>query len=258
MAKFDPTVPSIARVYDYFLGGKDNFAADRELGDRMLALVPRTAEIALENRQFLSRAVTWAATQGIGQFIDLGCGMPTTPNTHESARAVIGDARVVYVDSDPVVVNHLHHLLAKGNPGICAVDGDVRDVAAILDGVRTGLDLSAPVCLVAGFLLHFFTADAARDLMARYVAALAPGSLTIISVIHAPESQAGDEGLSTYSSKAAPIYSHRLPDIASFFSSHELVPPGIVSGRQWRPGWELENPPRPDDNVVVGVARKQA
>lgn len=257
MVKFDPNTPSIARVYDYFLGGKDNFAADRELADRLLALVPQSADMAMENRQFLSRAVTWAANQGIAQFIDLGCGMPTVPNTHKSARAIIGDARVVYVDNDPVVVNHLHTLTAKGNPGVSVVDGDVRDVAAILDSVRAGLDLSAPACLVAGFLLHFFTADAARDLITRYEAALAPGSCLVISVIHAPESEAGDEGLNMYSSKAAAIYSHPLPDIASFFGPLELVPPGIVGGRLWRPRWELGNPPHPGNNVLVGVASKQ-
>jgi O-methyltransferase involved in polyketide biosynthesis len=113
---------------------------------------------------------------------------------------------VVYVDNDPVVVNHLHALLAKGDPGVSVVDGDVRDVAMILDGVRAGLDLAEPACLVAGFLLHFFTADDARELIARYTAVLAPGSHLVISVIHPPASRAASEGLSTYSSKAAPIY----------------------------------------------------
>src|SRR5215469_10833812 len=115
------------------------------------SLVPLIAELVPENRQFLSRAATWVANQGIGQFIDLGCGMPTAPNTHESARAIIDDARVVYVDNDPVVVNHLLALLAKGNPGVTVVDGDVRDVAAVLDTVGEVLDLSAPTCLVVGY-----------------------------------------------------------------------------------------------------------
>jgi len=105
VTKFDPSTPSIARVYDYILGGKDNFQADRELADRLLTLVPLIAELVPENRQFLSRAATWVANQGIGQFIDLGCGMPTAPNTHESVQAIDRDARVAYVDNDPVVVN---------------------------------------------------------------------------------------------------------------------------------------------------------
>jgi O-methyltransferase involved in polyketide biosynthesis len=256
VAKFDPGIPSIARVYDYVLGGKDNFAADRELGDQLLTLLPLIAEQAVENRQFLARAAAWVASQGIGQFIDLGCGLPTVPNTHESVHAVNGDARVAYVDHDPVVVNHLHALLAKGNPGVSVVDGDVRDVAAILDGLLADLDLSAPACLVAGFLLHFFTADAARDLMARYTAVLAPGSYLVVSVIQPDETDAADEGLGVYTSKAAPIYRHPMPDIASFFGQLELVPPGIVNARQWRAGWESSTPPRPDNYVVVGVARK--
>ncbi len=256
MTTFDPSTPSIARVYDYVLGGKDNFAADRVLGDRLLALLPLIAELAVENRQFLSRAVTWAANQGIGQFIDLGCGLPTAPNTHESAQALIGDARVAYVDSDPVVVSHLQALLAKGKPGVSVVSGDVRDAAAILSGVRAGLELTEPVCLVAGYLLHFFTADAARDLMAEYVAALAPGSCLVLSVLHA-DSEAADAGLSTYSSAAAPVYSHAMPEIASFFGTLELVPPGVADARQWHPDWQLRNPPPRGSQVVVGVARKQ-
>ena len=258
MAKFDPKIPSIARVYDYWLGGKDNFAADRELADRMLTLVPPIADCVIENRQFLSRAVTWAANDGIGQFIDLGCGMPTAPNTHESAQAIKGAARVVYVDNDPVVVNHLDALLAKGNPGVSVVDGDVRDAAAVIDRVGEVLDLSAPSCLVVGYLLHFFTADAARELMASYAAALAPGSCVVISVFQAAKSAAADEGLSMYASKAAQAYSHPLPDVASFFGPMELVPPGMVDARQWRPGWELPNVPLRDNYVVVAVARKQS
>ncbi len=255
MPEFDPSTPSIARVYDYVLGGKDNFAADRELAGRLLTLVPQIKELATENRQFLARAVTWAANEGIGQFIDLGCGLPTTPNTHESAQAVNPGARVVYVDNDPVVVTHLRALLAQGNAGVSVVDGDARDVPAILGRVRTGLDLSAPACLVIGYLLHFFTAGAARDLVARYAAALAPGSYLVLSVLHA-DSEAADEGLSAYSSAAAPVYSHPMPDIASFFGSLELVPPGLADARQWRPGWDAANLPPRDSRVIAGVARK--
>jgi O-methyltransferase involved in polyketide biosynthesis len=256
VAGFDPDTPSIARVYDYVLGGKDNFAADRRLAQQLLTLVPLIAELAVENRQFLARAVGWAARQGVGQFIDLGSGLPTAPNTHESAQAVLPRARVVYVDNDPVVVNHLNALLAKGNPGVSVVDGDVRDVAAVLDRAGASLDLSDPVCLVVGYLLHFFTADAARDLVASYTSALSPGSYLVLSVLHA-DSQAADEGLNAYSSQAAPVYSHPLPEIASFFGSLELVPPGLVEARQWHPGRELPDLASQDSQVIVGVARKQ-
>src|SRR5258705_7262367 len=179
---FDPTTPSIARVYDYLLDGKDNFAVDREVAQRMMAVAPLTAEVTRENRQFLARAVAWAANRGITQFIDLGCGLSTAPNTHETARAIAAGARVAYLDNDAVVLSHLHALAAKGNPGVTVVDGDVREVTTVLGAVAAGIDLSAPACLLMGFLLHFFAPDAARDLVARYVAALAPGSYVVLSV----------------------------------------------------------------------------
>lgn len=255
MATFDPKSPSIARVYDYVLGGKDNFAADRELAHRLVTMVPLIPVLARENRQFLSRAVTWAANQGIAQFVDLGCGIPTAPNTHESARAEIPKAKVVYVDNDPVVVNHLNVLLSKGNPGISVLDSDVRDSTATLDGIRVNLDLADPVCLVIGYLLHFFTADAARELASRYVGALVPGSCLVLSVLHT-ESEAADDSLGTYSSEAAPVYSHPVPVIESFFDPLELVPPGAVDARLWRPGWEdAARLPARDSQVIAGVAR---
>ena len=156
VADFDPTTPSIARVYDYLLNGKDNFAVDREVADKLLAVAPIAALVMRENRQFLARAASWAAGQGIGQFIDLGCGMPTTPNTHQSAQAVVGDAQVAYVDTDAVVLAHLRALAAQGNPGVTVIDGDVREVEVILDAISPAIDLSRPVCLLMGALLHFF------------------------------------------------------------------------------------------------------
>lgn len=256
VADFDPSTPSIARVYDYLLNGKDNFAADREAARRLLAVAPLAAEVTRENRQFLARAVTWAANQGIRQFIDLGCGMPTAPNTHETARAIAADARVAYVDNDLVVLSHLRALAAKGDPGVTVVDGDVREAAAILDAVAGGIDLSAPACLLMGFLLHFFAPDAARDLVARYVAALAPGSYVVLSVGSAND-ETTKEGFSTYSAAgAAQAYDHSVPEFASFFGPLELVPPGLVDGREWRPDWEQPvHLPSRAGQVTVGVAR---
>lgn len=255
MADFDPNTPSIARVYDYLLNGKDNFAADREVAERLLAVAPLTAEVTRENRQFLSRAVTWAANQGISQFVDLGCGMPTAPNTHETARAVTSDARVAYVDNDAVVLSHLRALAAKGDPGVTVVDGDVREADAILDAVAAGADLTAPTCLLMVYLLHFFAPDAARDLVARYVAALAPGSYVVLSVGRA-DGEAAKKGFSAYSSGGTRVYNHSVPEFASFFGSLELVPPGVVDAREWRPDWAqpVQLPPR-EGQVIVGVAR---
>jgi SAM-dependent methyltransferase len=252
--KFDPTIPSIARVYDYVLGGKDNFPADRELGDRMLALVPQYAELAVENRQFLSRAVTWVAGQGIGQFIDLGCGLPTTPNTHESALAVIGDAQVAYVDNDQVVISHLNALAAKGNPGVSVTNSDVRDAEAVIDRVGAHLDLSSPACLVMGALLHFFSADDARNLVARYTAVLAPGSCLVLSMIHA-DGEGAAESFKAYSSGVTQVHNHSEAEVASFFGAMQPVPPGVVEARLWRPGWEVPSLPPKPNRMLVGVAR---
>jgi hypothetical protein len=128
---FDTTRPNIARVWDYWLGGKDNFAADRELAEKMLAVHPVTAQMARENRQFPGRAVSYVAARGIRQFIDVGAGLPTVLNTHDIARHVEPDARVVYVDNDPIVISHARSLLAK-SPGVTAVPGDMRDPGRIL------------------------------------------------------------------------------------------------------------------------------
>ncbi len=255
VADFDPSMPSIARVYDYLLGGKDNFASDRGLAERILSSYPPLVDVVRENRQFLSRAVTWVANQGVGQFIDLGCGMPTVPNTDESARAVIAGARVAYVDNDPVVLTHMRERLAKGHAGVTVVDGDVRETAAILDAVCAGVDLSAPACLMMGSLLHFFTPEAARTLVAGYVAALAPGSYVVLSVGRG-DGEASKRAFGTYSEGAARAYNHPVAEFASFFGPLDLIPPGVVDARQWRPSWEqaISLPPR-DGQSIAGVGR---
>jgi O-methyltransferase involved in polyketide biosynthesis len=255
VAQFDPSVPSIARVYDFFLGGKDNFAADRALAEEQIAFAPLIPVLARENRQFLARAVTWAAHQGIAQFIDLGCGMPTTPNTHESARAVVPAAKVAYVDNDPVVLSHLNALVAKGDPGITAVDGDVRGPAAILGAIAGGVDLTEPACLIMGYLLHFSSPQAARDLVASYAAALAPGSYVVISVIRADRADA-DESFDGYSKSVATVYNHTPEDFATFVGPLELVSPGAVDARLWRPGWDdAASLRKRDGHVMAAVAQ---
>ena len=259
VSDFDANSPNIARVYDFLLGGKDHFAADRELGERLLALNPQVGELVRENRKFLARAITWVAGQGISQFIDLGAGMPTSPSTHEVAQAARPGARVAYVDNDPVVVNHLHVLLAKGNPGVASVDGDVRDVDTILATVSGGsapglVDLTAPACLIMGSLLHFFEPDAARDLVARYVAALAPGSYLVLSVGHG-SSEGSDRFFRAYNEAAARAHNHPIAEIATFFGPLEMVPPGVTDARLWRPdGAGLSAPPPPEGRVIAGVA----
>jgi O-methyltransferase involved in polyketide biosynthesis len=256
VADFDPTVPSIARVYDFLLDGKDNFAVDREVAEKLLAVAPSAAEVMRENRQFLARAATWAAENGIRQFIDLGSGMPTAPNTHQSAQAVAADAHVAYIDTDAVVLAHLRALAAQGNPGVTVVDGDARQIAVILDAIGDAIDLTQPACLILGALLHFFPVDAARDLVAGYVAALAPGSYLVLSVGRTDDNDTA-QGFGTYSSSGtAQAYNHSVAEFTSFFGPLTLVPPGVVDARQWHPDGGRSHPlsSRPGQ-ALVGVAR---
>ena len=255
MADFDPTTPSIARVYDYWLGGKDNFAADRELGDRLTAFVPSTPVTLRENKQFLRLAVSWVASQGVRQFIDLGAGMPTSPATHETAQAVAPGARVVYVDNDPVVLAHLNALAATGNPGVTVVDGDVREPDTILPAVAKGIDLTEPACVIMGSLLHFFAPQTARELVARYTGLLAAGSYLILSVGLA-SGEAAEKFFRLYSEGPSKLYQHSPEDFASFFGPFELLPPGIGDARTWRPGLTDAPASEPREGwMTVGIAR---
>jgi O-methyltransferase involved in polyketide biosynthesis len=255
MPEFDVTKPSIARVYDFWLGGKDNFAADRELGEKILAQYPPTAELARENKQFLTRAVSWVASQGIGQYIDLGAGLPTSPSTLETAREAVPDARVAFVDNDPVAAIHLHALLASGTPGVTVMNGDVRDVDAVLAHVSRGIDMEAPAGLIMGALLHFFPASESRDLIARYVAALAPGSYVIVSVGR-NDGEVSERFAATYAQSGPPIYTYTAAELTTLFGSLEVVPPGFTEARVWRPGQAARDAaPARAGGILAGVCR---
>jgi O-methyltransferase involved in polyketide biosynthesis len=254
METFDTSRPNIARVWDYWLGGKENFATDRELAEKMLAVHPLTAQMARENRQFLGRAVSYVADHGIGQFIDVGAGLPTALNTHDIAQHVNPQARVAYVDYDPVVISHARSLLAK-SPGVIAVPGDMRDPEAILgdDGLAGLIDLAAPACVIMSGVLHFADAGTARQVTARFARALAPGSYLIISVGSGNPAE-GDNFTSAYT--AARIYIHPLEDIISFFAGLDLVPPGVVPVMCWNgDGVPLDHWPR-TATFLGGAARK--
>jgi S-adenosyl methyltransferase len=164
MQPFDTAKPNVARVWDYWLGGKDNFAADRELAQKMLELYPLSAQMARENRQFLGRAVGYVADQGIRQFIDVGAGLPTAVNTHDVACRAAPGAKVAYVDNDPVVLAHAQALLATA-PGVIALAGDMRDPDAILadPGLARLIRLDEPVCVLLSGVLHFVDASTAAD-----------------------------------------------------------------------------------------------
>jgi hypothetical protein len=256
VAEFNPKVPSIARVYDYLLGGKDNFAADRELAEKLTSIYPPVAEMMSANRKFVARAVTWAANQGIDQFIDLGAGLPTAPNTHETAQAVIPSARVVYVDNDPVVLTHLNALLAKRSPGVTVLDGDVWQPKAIMSHptVTRHVDLARPVCAIMAMLLHFIDAPTARALVRDYSAALAPGSFLVITIGRG-ENEVGDRTLSTYNSQGpAGLRNHSPAEFGEFFTGLDIVPPGLGQAQEHRPGWpEMPRSPQRGGQVLAGI-----
>jgi hypothetical protein len=178
----DVNMPNIARVYDYWLDGKDNFQTDRDQAAQLLMVCPSAAQLAWENRMFLARAVAWMAEQGIRQFLDVGSGLPTAHNTHEAAQSVDPACRVVYVDNDPVVVMHGQVLLT--GPGVASASGDLAAPEEILalPAVRELIQPGEPVGLILGLVLHFFDVHVARQIVSSFTAGLPPGSYAAISV----------------------------------------------------------------------------
>jgi SAM-dependent methyltransferase len=179
---FDPSRPNIARIYDYWLGGKDNFVADREEAERLIGVYPRLPLLARQSRLFLARAVQWLAGQGVTQFLDLGCGLPTGQNTHQSAQAVQPDCRVVYVDADPVVISHAQALLR--GPGVTAIHGDLAEPSEILAELRARhpINLAEPTVVILAMVLHFFDAATAHDIVATFARTVTPGSYFVLSM----------------------------------------------------------------------------
>jgi len=256
LVPFDPGRPNIARAYDYLLGGKDHFPPDREMADRLVALYPGVRQMVRENRRFLVRALDYVAAQAISQYVDLGAGLPTTPAVHDIVHRHDATASVVYVDNDPVVINHLRALAASGEDHVDAVPGDLVQPAAVLDAVQaTGLiDLNEPACLILGMVLHFLDAGTARAVTAAYVAELAPGSHVIISV-GCGVPAIGEQITRTYD--AAPLHNHTPEDVESFFTGLDLISPGIADARAWAAGWLTPAPfQERSGHVLAGVGVK--
>ena len=252
---FDPSVPNTARVYNYWLGGKDHFPADRAEAACLLEIYPPLRDLVRENRAFMIRAVSWAARQGIGQFIDLGAGLPASPAVHQAARAVLPAARVAYVDTDPVVLSHARALLTIDD-GVTAAAADLRDPEAVLahPELRAVIDLREPVCLILAAVLHFLGADAARAVTAEYARLVAPGSCAVISVACYDDHALGKQLAAEYS--AATWHNHSRADVESFFAGLEMVGPGVAEAGTWRP-WQPEPVlRRREGHVLAGVARK--
>ncbi len=252
---FDTSVPNIARVYDFFLGGKDNYAADRELAARIAELIPDWVRSCRDNRRFVRQVVTWAAGQGIEQFIDLGAGLPTRPAVHEVARGIVPGARVCYVDNDPVVVAHARALLARP-AGIHVVGADLSDPASIADHseVTSVIDWSKPVCVLLAMILHFYDPAAAREIAGGYVARLAEGSALAVSCGRNDDPASWQKTRESYT--AATTYNHTQDELRSFFGALQLVPPGLASAHAWQGGVaEIAGPPGPA-YVLAGVGVK--
>jgi hypothetical protein len=253
----DFTVPSAARMYDYYLGGKNSFQADRDAAEKVIAAYPETRRLALANRRFLTRAVWYLAEHGVRQFIDLGSGLPTSPNVHEVARQARPDARVVYVDSDPVVASH-GRALCDTDSGVAFVERDIRYPQDVLgDGKLTGLiDLSAPVAVLAVSVLHFMPdADKPGEILAAFRSSMAPGGYLVLS--HATSDGADERVLSQIASVYETSTVRAVPrtgaDIKGFFTGFDLIEPGLVDVSQWRG----DMPARPTRiRFLAGVGRK--
>jgi hypothetical protein len=255
---FDAGKPSIARVYDYWLGGKDNYASDQAVAEGIAQLWPGVVGLCRHNRTFVVNAVNWVARQGITQFLDLGAGLPTHPSVHEAARGVNPDARVCYVDNDPVAVLHAQALLAKPE-GISAVRADMTDPATVWDDpqVRTVINPNEPVCVIVASVLQFIDIKTARAMTAGYVSELAVGSAAVISAPHSDDEEYSEKLRHVYTAGAS--YNHSREEIESLFAGLDLVPPGLVLAHAWRGGM-TQVPQRPEDVTYMlgGVGLKQA
>lgn len=261
----DTTRPHPARIYDYGLGGKNHFAADREVAEKVLAAVPSLRIAARENRAFLGRAVRFLARDaGIRQFLDIGTGLPTTGNVHEVAQQVAPESRILYADNDPLVLAHARALLTSSPEGRTGyIEADLRDPRSILSDAVTRdiLDFDRPVALMLVAVLHFLTdADDPARIIATLLDALPAGSYLVASHTTTEHSTPSTKvaGVSAYQSSGIPLQPRDSDDFARLaFPGLELVPPGVVLVSEWRPD---EDGPRPTPSEVsfyCGVARKQ-
>ena len=258
--EIDATVPNSARIWNYWLGGKDNYPVDREVGDEYRAIYPEIVQVARASRQFLARAVLYLAGEAqVHQFLDIGTGLPTVNNTHDVAQRVAPGTRVVYVDNDPVVLAHARALLTSTKAVTAYVDADLHDPDEILAAAGRTLDFTRPIGLMMlGILGHIGDDDEARSIVKRLLDALPSGSYLTICDGTNDLFEAGVEAQRLYNESGAVPYRLRsAQQIADFFEGLELVEPGVVSCPRWRPdpvaiGRDL---PREMDQVA-GMGRK--
>ncbi|MFV8188974.1 MULTISPECIES: SAM-dependent methyltransferase [unclassified Streptomyces] len=245
LSKIDTSVPQSARIWNYWLGGKDNYEVDRVAGDAFRAIFPGIETGARAARYFLARAVRHlAAEEGIRQFLDIGTGLPNVDNTHEIAQRVAPECRIVYVDNDPLVLAHARALLTSTPEGVTNyVDADLRDPDAIVREAKRTLDFDQPIGLMLmGILGHIEDFDEARSIVRRLVAALPSGSY-LVQYDSTDTSEAYVDAIRQYNEGGSLPYILRSPEqIARFFDGLELLEPGVASCSRWRPdaeAWDL-------------------
>jgi O-methyltransferase involved in polyketide biosynthesis len=256
----DTTVPHSARIWNYWLGGKDNYEVDRMAGDQFLRMFPDIAVIARATRAFMGRAIRYlAAEEGVRQFLDVGTGLPTFESTHEIAQQVAPESRIVYVDNDPVVLLHAETLLVSAPEGATDyIDADMREPQRVIQAAAKTLDFSRPVAILfMGVLGHVTDDDEAVSLVRRLLDAVPSGSYLVLSdgtnVVHGDQGEAAQE---EYNESGAEPYALRSPEqIARFFDGLQLVEPGLVSVTRWRPDPNAFGLP-PEVDALGGVGRK--
>jgi len=259
MPEIDTSVPHSARVYNYWLGGQDNYAVDRRAGKRILAMQPEAARLARENRYFLGRAVRYLAGEaGIRQFLDIGTGLPTADNTHEVAQRMAPESRIVYVDNDPIVLAHADALLVGTPEGATTyIDADVNDPETILAEAARTLDFSQPVAIMMLLILQFvLDNDQAEAIVGRLVDAAPSGSYLVIAHPTAEvDGEAVNKATQFWNKKGSAPMTMRTPaEITRLFGPVELLDPGVVSCPRWRP--EAGTGEAADMAVFCGVGRK--
>jgi hypothetical protein len=258
ISKVDTTRANPARMYDYALGGGHNFAIDREIAEEMFRQFPTGRHVALTNRAFLHRAVRYCLDAGMDQFLDLGSGIPTRGNTHEFAQQHNPDARVVYVDNEPVAVAHTRQML-RANPGAAIVHADIRDPDAVLHARETRelIDFGRPVTLLLVAVLHY-VGDNLSAIMERYRSVCAPGSMLVISHTTADNQPEAAERLrALLAASATPVTHRSRHEVQELFAGWELVDPGLVWTPQWHPDPADPVEPHPEASETwCGVAYK--
>jgi hypothetical protein len=254
----DTSKPHSARMYDYFLGGKDNYPVDSEAAEQVISLFPDVREMARTNRRFMHRASRLLAERGVRQFLDIGTGIPTEPNLHQIVQGIVPDARVVYADNDPIVLRHAEALLHSAPEGKTAyVQGDVREPGKIIAAARETLDFTQPIALSLVALLHLVAdEDEPAAIVGELLESLPSGShLTLSHATGDFDPETWERVVEVYRRGGTPAQVRSREEFTAFFSGLDLLDPGVVPAAQWHPelGEQRESEEIP---LYVGVGRK--